>query len=153
MDRSTGGNLIAKKSTIVASFIDANVFVYAESKSEPQKQRIAVDLLRKLYVERSGVLSTQVLQEYSSVLLKKMKYDVNYVQAQIKSYSRFEIIHVTPTIIQSALDLLKVRSISFWDALIVQAAVAAGCSTLYTEDLNEGEQFYGLTVINPFKGA
>ena len=134
----------------MASFIDSNILIYAEASDEPAKQSIALALLRRLKLADSGVISTQVLQEYVNVALRKMRLDANHVRKQLNAHLQFEVVQVTPAIIQGALDLHQTRSLSFYDALIVQAASVAGCDILYSEDLNAGEVINGVTLVNPF---
>jgi predicted nucleic acid-binding protein len=134
----------------VASFIDSNVLIYAEASDEPQKQTIALALLRRLKLSGEGVVSTQVLQEYANVALRKMGLDANHVRNQLGAHLQFEVVQVTPAIIQGALDVHQTRSLSFYDALIMQAAIVAGCDELVSEDLNAGEIINGVKIINPF---
>jgi predicted nucleic acid-binding protein len=134
----------------VASFIDSNILVYAESIDEPEKQAVALALLRRLKREGKGVLSTQVLQEFCSVGLRKLRLNPAYLRSQVQSHEQYEVVQVTSAIIHGALDLHQTRSVSFYDALILQAAVTSGCDTLYTEDMNNGELINGVRVTNPF---
>lgn len=136
----------------MASFIDTNVLVYAEASDEPSRQARALRLLRELKRTGEGVISTQVLQEYCSVALRKLRLDSSYVRMQLKAHEQFEVVQVTPTLIHGALDLHQTRSLSFYDALIVWSAKISGCSTLYTEDLNAGEVIHGVRLVNPFAG-
>lgn len=132
------------------SFIDTNVLVYTQASDVPQKQRAALDLLRRLYEEGAGVLSTQVLQEYCNVALKKLKLPASEVRVQLDFFEQFEIVQVTPAIIRSALDLQQTRSIAFYDAVVLASAHVAGCSVIWTEDLNAGEVVNGVRIANPF---
>ena len=134
----------------MASFIDSNVLIYAEASDEPKKQSIALALLRDLKLSGEGVISTQVLQEYANVALRKLGLDANHVRHQLGAHLQFEVVQVTPAIIQGALDLHQTRSLSFYDALIVQAASVAGCNELVSEDLNAGEVINGVKIVNPF---
>lgn len=132
------------------SFIDTNVLVYTQASDVPQKQRAALDLLRRLYEEGAGVLSTQVLQEYCNVALKKLKLPASEVRVQLDFFEQFEIVQVTPAIIRSALDLQQTRSIAFYDAVVLASAHVAGCSVIWTEDLNAGEVVNSVRIANPF---
>ena len=134
----------------MASFIDTNILVYAEASDEAVKQSAALALLRRLKLNASGVISTQVLQEYANVALRKMHLDANHVRKQISAHEQFEVVQVTPAIIRGALDVHQTRSVSFYDALIVQAASVAGCDILYSVALNTGEIINGVRIINPF---
>ena len=135
------------------SFVDTNVLVYAEASDEPAKQRIALDLLKQLFETTSGVLSTQVLQEYCNVAIKKLKLPPAHILAQLDLYEQFEVVQVTPAIIRAGLDLHQTRSVSFYDAIVLASAQMAGCSVLLSEDMNAGELVGGVRVINPFLEA
>ena len=135
------------------SFIDTNILVYAEASDEPAKQRIALDLLKQLFETTSGVLSTQVLQEYCNVAIKKLKLPAAHIRAQLDLYEQFEVVQVTPAIIRAGLDLHQTRSVSFYDAIVLASAQTAGCSVLLSEDMNAGELVGGIRVVNPFWDA
>ena len=131
-------------------FIDTNVPVYADSTDEPRKQRIAIDLLRHLRFERWGVLSTQVLNEYIQVGLRKLGLPHAHIREQLHCYRQFDIAAVTPVTVDMALDLHQKHALSYWDALIVASAHIAGCSVLLTEDMGTGEILAGVKLVNPF---
>jgi predicted nucleic acid-binding protein len=133
------------------SFVDTNVLLYAEAKDEPVKQRAALKLLKRLYEETSGVLSTQVLKEYCNVSLKKLKLNPDHVRSQLDLYEQFEVVQVTADTVRAGLDLYQTRKLAFYDALIVASAQVAGCTTLYSEDMNAGERLGSLRVVNPFR--
>ena len=132
------------------SFIDSNVLIYAEASDAPAKQLQALSLLRTLKLNGNGVISTQVLQEYCNVALRKLRLESSYVRMQLRAHEQFEVVQITPTMIHVALDLQQTRSLSFYDALIVCAAKVSGCSILYSEDLNSGEVIDGINLVNPF---
>lgn len=132
------------------SFIDTNVLIYAEASDAPVKQRVALALLKQLYESTDGVLSTQVLQEYCNVALKKLRLPVQHIRAQLDLYEQFELVQVTPAVIRAGLDLHQTRSVAFYDALILASAQLAGCNVLFSEDLNAGETVGGVQIINPF---
>lgn len=134
-------------------FVDTNVLVYAEASDLPQKQRVALALLKSLFEENRGVLSTQVLQEYCNVALKKLKLPTLHVRAQLDLYEQFEVVQVTPAIIRAGLDLHQTRSVAFFDAMVLASAHASGCSVLWTEDMNTGEIVNGVCISNPFASA
>jgi predicted nucleic acid-binding protein len=132
------------------SFIDTNVLVYAEASDAPSKQHAALALLKQLYETGTGVLSTQVLQEYCNVAIKKLKLPAAHIRAQLDLYEQFEIVRVTPAIIRAGLDLHQTRSVAFYDALIIACARTSGCNVLFSEDLNTGEVIDGVRLLNPF---
>ena len=132
------------------SFIDTNVLVYAEASDAPVKQRAALALLKQLYESTDGVVSTQVLQEYCNVALKKLRLSAQHIRAQLDLYEQFEVVQVTPTVIRSGLDLYQTRSLAFYDALIIASAQLAGCNVIFSEDLNTCETMAGVRIFNPF---
>ena len=132
------------------SFIDTNVLVYADSRDEPLKQRTAVDLIRRLLEQHNGVVSTQVLQEFVNVALRKLRLPPELLRERLALYSRFELMVTTADGISAALDLTLLHSLSFYDALIVQAAQRSGCAALLSEDLQTGAVLGGVRIVNPF---
>ena len=135
---------------LTRSFIDTNVLVYAEASDVPLKQQAALALLKRLFESGNGVLSTQVLQEYGNVAIKKLKLPAQHIRAQLDMYEQFEVVQVTPALIRNGLDLHQTRSLSFYDAIIVASAQTAGCSVLFSEDMNTGEAVDGVRIVNPF---
>lgn len=132
-------------------FIDTNLLIYADSGDEPVKQRIALSLLKQLRLNQTGVLSTQVLNEYCNVALNKLKLPHADLREQMQFWEQYEVVQVTPAIIHMGLDLHQTRSIGFFDALIVAAAKTSGCTVLYSEDMNAGEMVNGVRIVNPFR--
>lgn len=131
------------------SFIDTNILIYAEATDEPVKQRAALACLKPLFETATGVLSTQVLQEYCNIAIKKLKLPARHVREQLDLFEQFEVVQVTPAIIRAGLDLQQTRSLSFFDAVIVATAQTAGCTVLLSEDFNTGEVMDGLRIVNP----
>lgn len=134
-------------------FIDTNVLVYADSTDEPRKQRIAIDLLRHLRFERLGVLSTQVLNEYNQVGLRKLGLPHTHIREQLQCYRQLDLAAVTPETIDMALDLHQKHNLSYWNALILASAHIAGCAVLLTEDMSTGVVLAGVKLENPFAAA
>jgi len=134
-------------------FIDTNLLVYADSGDQPTKQRTALTLLKQLRIKFTGVLSTQVLNEYCNVALNKLRLPHADIRQQLHFWQQFEIVQVTPSIIEAALDLHQTRSLSYYDALVVSAAQTSGCTVLYSEDMNAGETIGGVRIVNPFVGG
>jgi predicted nucleic acid-binding protein len=132
------------------SFIDTNLLIYAEASDAREKQRTALSILKQLYDDANGVLSTQVLQEYCNVALKKLGLPAQHVRAQLDLYEQFEVVQVTPVIIRAALDLHQTRSLAFYDSIILASAQASGCVVLLSEDMNAGEVAAGVRIVNPF---
>jgi predicted nucleic acid-binding protein len=141
----------------VRSFVDTNVLVYAYAQvaTAGAKHNMARDLLVWLWETRQGVVSVQVLQELYVTITKKTKPPLSPKEAQevVREYLAWEIVENTPELLVAAIDLQREAQLSFWDSMIVQAALEAGCSWLYTEDLNHGQRFGSLVIVNPFVPA
>lgn len=131
-------------------FIDTNILVYALDMHDMKKQRVSRGLLKSLTQNGTGVLSTQVLQEFYVTATNKLRVDPPAVKDILISFEHFETIINTPLIIKEAIDCSIVNTISFWDALIIVSAENAKCDTILTEDLNEGQIIRGVKVVNPF---
>lgn len=131
-------------------FVDTHVLVYADSADEPSKQDQAIRLIRTLLERGEGVVSTQVLQEFVNVALRKLALPAALIHERLALYRRFEVVVTSPELIAAALDLTLLRSVSFYDALIVQAAHFSGCSELLSEDLQTGATVAGVSIVNPF---
>ena len=134
------------------SFLDTNLLVYADAGDAPDKQHIAIELIKQHRAEATGVVSAQVLQEYVNVALRKLALPHALVRDRLELYARFEVVPTSPESIARALDLHAARSFAFYDALIFQAAIQSGCTQLLSEDLQHGLVLGGLKVINPFAG-
>jgi len=133
-------------------FLDTNILLYADDLDAGDKTPIARELIQRCLLDRSGVLSTQILQEYYVNARKKLKLDGASARARVEIYSGFEVVTITPTLILAAVDLHRLDSVSFWDAVVIRAAEQAGCERLYSEDLQDGRKFGSTRVVNPFSG-
>ena len=136
-------------------FIDSNILVYAHDASEKEKQPIAKDLLAELWESELGALSTQVLQEFYVVATSKFDPPMPRHQAReiVNDYAEWELVRIDVLIIVNASQLEERHQISFWDALIIEAAKRAGATTLKTEDLADGSKINGVLIENPFKST
>jgi predicted nucleic acid-binding protein len=131
-------------------FFDTNVLVYCTDATAPAKQAQARRLVAQASVDDNGVLSTQVLIELFNVLTRKQKMPSATARAMVLAYSGWRTVPSDATLVAAAMDTAVRHPLSIWDAMVVQAALQAGADTLYTEDLNPGQRFGGLTVVNPF---
>jgi len=134
-------------------FLDTNVLIYADDADSPQKQRIAQEIIRRGFTTGEAVLSTQVLQEYFVVATRKLKVPAEAAQKKVELLSRLQVVNVGVQTILEAIKLHRLYSLSFWDALVVQCARAAGCLSLLSEDLQDGQSIEGVLVSNPFVPA
>jgi predicted nucleic acid-binding protein len=134
-------------------FVDTNILVYAHDASESDKQPIAEALLRELWRQRTGVLSTQVLQEFYVVATRKYDPPMSRDLARrlVAHYSNWRVVGVDLPLIVSASELEEIHSLSLWDALVVEAARRAGATRLATEDMQDGREFGELRIEDPFR--
>ena len=136
----------------VKTFIDSNVLIYANDKDEVEKQRVAIKALDELWTTDSGVLSVQVLQEFYSVVTRKLKPRVSRALAQevVQLYSQW-CGETTAREIQDAFRIESTAQISFWDALIVASALQSGANRILSDDLNHGQTISGIAIVVPFR--
>lgn len=132
-------------------FVDTNILVYAHDRSTGDKHLRARTLVDQLWDSGLGVLSTQVLQEFCYNIRRKAAnpLPVDEVRLLLRDYSTWEVVTNTSSSIVGALDLEMRYKISFWDALILNAAEVAGTSILYSEDLANGQRCGSVRVVNP----
>lgn len=133
-------------------FIDTNVLAYAHDSSETEKQPIAARLLESLWETGTGALSTQVLQEFYVVATRKFHPPLDRRRARqlVSAYGEWHLVQVDLPMILASSELEGRHRLSFWDALIVEAARRAGAERLLSEDLQSGRRIRGLRIENPF---
>jgi predicted nucleic acid-binding protein len=124
--------------------------VYAEDRADRVKQEKAIDLIMEHGSQRSGVISIQVLGEYFSAVIRKLKLDPAVARSQVEFYSRFRVVEPTVMDVLGAIDLHRLHGISYWDSLILRCAKQSGCSVLLTEDMQHGQVIDGVRIVNPF---
>jgi len=134
------------------TFVDTNVLVYAHDRSETRKQPAAQALIDALWRNRTGVLSTQVLQELYVVARRKFDPPMPRAAARelVALYGEWPTVQLDVALILAASKLEERHAFSFWDALIVEAARRSGAERLVTEDLQDGRQIGGVRIENPF---
>jgi predicted nucleic acid-binding protein len=129
----------------VSAFFDSNILIYAFSTDAKRAAALSV-------VAEGGVISAQVLNEFTNVLRKKQKQDWPVIESALASL-RFRFPDVAPLTAgthELAVTLARDHGLAFDDALIVASAIEAGCDTLYTEDMRHTRSIGGLTIRNPF---
>lgn len=131
-------------------FVDTNILLYAGSQDplDEVKRATSIELLR-----RPGLgLSAQVLQEYYEVAYRKKRLGLEHyeVMRALRLLAQKAVLPVTASLVIEAAQISERFKISYWDAAIVAAAIALGCATLYTEDLNHQQNYGGVIVVNPF---
>jgi predicted nucleic acid-binding protein len=132
------------------SFFDTNVLVYADDRAIPAKQRRAVELVAEHRRAGTGVLSSQVLQEYFVTVTRKLHVEAKIVRRKIELLAEFDLVVPDLDDILAAIDLHRLHGFSFWDALVLRAAKESACTILYSEDLQSGRVIDGVQIVNPF---
>ena len=135
----------------VEYFIDSNVFVYLFDETNEHKRERAVRLVRQALENDTGCISYQVVQETINVLTRKLDVAPDNARKLLdRTLAPLWKVNPTRTLYDRGLDMQTRYRFSFYDSLIVAAALEAGCKTLYTEDLKHGQRIEGVTVTNPF---
>ena len=134
------------------TFVDTNVLLYAHDASETEKQPIARALLEDLWADRSGVLSTQVLQEFYVVATREFTPPMRRSEARelVALYATWPVVQVDVELILDATALEERAQLSFWDALIVEAARRGGAARIVSEDLQDGRRIANIAIEDPF---
>jgi predicted nucleic acid-binding protein len=133
----------------VRSFFDTNILVYADDQADAAKQRRAVELFNEHRRARTGVVSLQVLQEYFVTVTRKLQIDARTARRRVELLAKFDVVVPEVSDVLAAIDLHRLHGFSFWDALTLRAAKQAGCSVLFTEDMQETREIDGVRIVNP----
>lgn len=134
------------------TFVDTNVLVYAIDDAEPAKRRIAERVLGSAdYGE--FVLSAQVLSEFYVTVTRKLAKPVPADEAMeaLERFRRHPIIAIDASLVKSAIMLSRASQVSYWDGLVVAAAIRGGCQRLLSEYLNDGQEIDSVRIENPFR--
>jgi len=133
-------------------FVDSNILIYAHDSEAGRKREVARLSLQELWETNSGVLSTQVLQEFYVNVTRKIPRPIARGTARdiVRQYGAWTVVTIDPDMVCQASELEERCQLSFWDAMVVIAARASGADTLLTEDLNHGQMIAGVRIHNPF---
>ncbi len=134
----------------VRSFLDTNVLVYADDNGAPDKRDAAVALYGECRKTGRGVVSIQVLQEYFVAATRKLGVPAEVARRRVQLLNKLDVMIPRPDDVLAAIDLHRLHQLSFWDAMIVRAAIISGCGRLYSEDLQHDHRIDGIEVVNPF---
>lgn len=136
------------------SFFDTNILVYLFDKNEPAKQDQAHQLFYKEVSQGNAIISTQVLQEFYNVISTKLAEPLILDDAELAVIKLLQlpVRQIDTQIILAAIKRNRYDQVSFWDALIIETALVAGATILWTEDLQHGREIDGLKIQNPFLG-
>jgi predicted nucleic acid-binding protein len=132
-------------------FVDTNILIYAHDRSAGIKHRRARHAIERLWTTGQGVLSTQILQELCINLRRKLARPLpaDEVRRLIQDYLSWEVVVNSPEAVLQAMEIEVRYKISFWDALVLQAAEQSGAAVLYSEDLAAGQNYGPVQVMNP----
>jgi len=132
-------------------FFDTNILVYFVDRDEPEKQAVARGLVQEHLIEGEGMMSVQVLREFYWAA-RKLRHPLSEEKAReaVRNFARFSPLAEDARMVLRAVDRTREMSISFWDALIVEAALKGGADRLLTEDMQHGEVIESMRVENPF---
>jgi len=136
-------------------FVDTNVLVYARDASEAEKQPLAEAWMRRLWQERSGRLSFQVLHDFYVRVTGKLDPGLEPAEArkEVRTLLAWQPISMDHRVLEGAWSVQDRYQLAWWDSLIVAAARAAGCRYLLTEDLQQGQVLEDLTILSPFESS
>ncbi len=132
-------------------FLDTNIVLYAFDDSEPRKQSIAQELLRKA-VRAECVISVQVLSEICNTILRKLvvSHPIDLLRVILDQLEPVPTVSPDERTVRRAVDCRERYGLHFYDGMIVAAAERAGCKKIWSEDLNTGQEYFGIKVENPF---
>ncbi len=133
-------------------FVDSNVLIYAHDLDADRKHRKAAEIVRELWEDQKGVVSTQVLQEFSVNVTRQIAQPISKSSAReiARNYSLWQTETIDSADVFRASELEEANQVSFWDALIIVAAAKGAASLLLSEDLNAGQRIAGVVIENPF---
>jgi predicted nucleic acid-binding protein len=132
-------------------FVDTNILVYAHDLSAGHRHDRACAIIESLWETGTGVISTQVFQEFYVTITRKIKHPLHPAEAReiIRNYLAWPIQINDPEMTMRASEIEEKNSLSFWDAMIVAAALQLQAKKIITEDLNNGQIIEGILIENP----
>jgi len=131
-------------------FIDTNILVYTLDQKNIEKRDMARKIVKKVVESHQPVISTQVIKEFYVVASNKLKADPIIVKNIIHNFHNMEIVNNDLDLIEQAIDISILSTLSFWDSLVIAAAEKANCEYVLSEDLNSGQNYRGIKILNPF---
>jgi len=133
-------------------FVDTNILLYSRDASEPEKQPVAEELLRRLWESRLGRISVQVLNEYFVNVTGKLDPGLPAAEAweDVEALQAWNPVELGWALLRKGYPIHQRYGLSWWDSLIVAAADTAACTVIFSEDLSSGQLYNGMRVIDPF---
>jgi predicted nucleic acid-binding protein len=134
-----------------SDFLDSNVLIYAYDPKDPRKQSIARELVEKALLG-DGVVSVQVLAEFAATLLHKQRPTAlpGTVREILDAMRPLSVVKPEAETVRRAVQAHEQYGVQFYDGMIIAAAERAGCKKIWSEDLNAGQEYFGVKVENPF---
>ena len=133
-------------------FLDTNILVNAASRQDLGKRDIALGIVRHaLETNNDGVISLQILQEFTNVMLKRSLATDEQIEGYYTYFYKLVRTEVTSDMLRDAIHIRREYGIQYYDAVMVAAAKKIGCHEIVTEDLNDGQDYCGTRAVNPFK--
>ena len=132
-------------------FVDTNVLIYFVDSRNKAKQSIARAVLANAIGSRQYVISSQVLNEFANVALKKLGMTEDEVRQYVEAFQHIRVVFQQGGWTVRALEIRKQYGLQFYDSLLLAAAEFVGCDEILTEDLNDGQIYRGVKAVNPFK--
>ena len=135
-------------------FIDTNIIIYSFDDRQPAKKERSSELIQAALQNGAGIISTQVIQEFLNVATQK--FTIPMKPEDSKLYFRLVLnplcqIYPNLALYENSLDLQAETRYSFYDSLIIAAAIQGGCEILYSEDLQDGQDLRGVRIVNPYR--
>jgi len=146
-----GKNGQGKNYTVSKIFIDTNILVYSLDTNDKVKHERARQVLQKIIEKHHPVISTQVINEFFVVATKKLQADPIVVKNIIHNFRNMEIVNADLQLIEEAIDISVISQLSFWDSLVIAAAEKSNCEFVFSEDLNAGQNYRGVLLLNPLE--
>ena len=134
-------------------FFDSNVLVYIAINQDTAKKKVALQLVASAIENQSGYISLQVLREVANCMFKKSNDSIEHIRETLSGFDALDCLDESRDLLNRAIEIKDEYGIQFYDAMIVAAAEAAGCETLYSEDMGDGQIYGGILIVNPFKNA
>ena len=143
-----------ENNTKTKCFLDTNILIYTYDKADYEKRSYIQDFLRKNKEMNELIISIQTLGEFFNVATKKMRLDkTNVISLCEQIMNMFPVYEITTENVFHAMKISESTQFSYWDSLILAMAIDTGCSILYSEDLNNGQEIEGVKIVNPFAVA
>jgi predicted nucleic acid-binding protein len=136
-------------------FVDTNILIYVFDATAGNKRNIEIELITRLWMDRTGCVSLQVLQEFYVASTRKLILAPEQALLQVSRLGRWRVHRPSVEDVMEAIELHRRHSVSFrdgliWDGLILRSAHASRCSVLWSEDLSSGQRWGNLEVRDPF---